>query len=125
MSYKDPDRQRQYQREYCSKRRLKWIEENGPCKCGSKERLEVDHIDPKTKVTHNVWSWTKSKRDEELAKCQVLCYDCHKEKTKQSQRKPPPPHGTLRRYKSNTYPCRCDSCKDINAKYEHKRRLGV
>ena len=64
-------------------RRKDWIEANGPCaKCGSWDRLEVDHIDPSTKVSHNVWGWSETRRLEELAKCQVLCYSCHKEKTR-------------------------------------------
>ena len=59
-----------------------WLEENGPCaRCGANENLEVDHIDPLTKVSHNVWTWAEEKRLEELAKCQVLCHNCHVEKS--------------------------------------------
>ncbi len=50
-------------------------------KCGSTERLELDHIDPETKVHHAIWSWSKERRDKEAKKCQVLCHDCHKKKT--------------------------------------------
>lgn len=73
-------------------RRDSWIAENGPCQhCGSTENLEVDHIDPSTKDprlrgwsggTGNYWRWKKKDREAELAKCQVLCYSCHKKKTK-------------------------------------------
>jgi 5-methylcytosine-specific restriction endonuclease McrA len=45
--------------------------------CGSVEQLELDHIDPETKVTHNIWGWAPSRWPAELAKCQVLCHDCH------------------------------------------------
>src|SRR5579863_7150610 len=63
-------------------RRLTWLQENGPCaNCGSWTDLEVDHKDPEQKITHRVWSWKESRRLEELAKCQVLCYNCHKEKS--------------------------------------------
>lgn len=63
-------------------RRQEWFKENGPCvDCGSWERLEVDHIDPSTKVNHAVWSWTEKRRIEELSKCAVRCYDCHKKKS--------------------------------------------
>jgi hypothetical protein len=30
--------------------------------CGSKEKLEIHHRDPKLKVSHSVWSWAESKR---------------------------------------------------------------
>lgn len=56
--------------------------ENGPCKtCGSKENLEVDHVDMAKKITHRVWSWSEPRRLLELTKCQVLCENCHKTKT--------------------------------------------
>ncbi len=59
-----------------------WFQANGPCRqCGSSERLELDHIEEGTKVSHTVWSWEPIKRAAELAKCQVLCYFCHKKKT--------------------------------------------
>lgn len=45
------------------------------------DNLEVDHIDPDQKISHKVWSWAKPRRDAELAKCQVLCNKCHKNKT--------------------------------------------
>jgi len=73
---------RNYQRNWLRKRRNQWFKENGPCKeCGSNKRLEVDHINPKTKITSCVWSWSKERREKELAKCQVLCYTCHKKKS--------------------------------------------
>jgi len=60
----------------------------GKCvKCGATERLEFDHIDPKNKsfcITKNLRMGDKEKLQEELDKCQLLCYDCHLEKTKQS-----------------------------------------
>jgi len=46
-------------------------------KCGSWKKLELDHIDPKTKESHKIWSWSEERRNKELKKCQVLCYDCH------------------------------------------------
>lgn len=62
--------------------RCDWLEANGPCKqCGSWSWLEVDHIIPEDKENHAVWSWKKERRDAELAKCQVLCHDCHKIKS--------------------------------------------
>jgi len=70
-----------YRNVVCSRRR-QWLKENGPCvECGSWERLEVDHRDPRTKTSHNIWSWSDAKRIAELAKCQVLCRSCHKRKS--------------------------------------------
>ena len=86
MGYKDPikkmEYQREYQRKWLAKRRQEWFDQNGPCvKCESWDNLEVDHIDPSQKVTSVVWSWSEKRRNEELAKCQVLCENCHHEKT--------------------------------------------
>ncbi len=62
--------------------RTTWLSVNGPCKkCGSPDNLELDHVEPGTKVSHNVWSWTPMRRDLELTKCQVLCRRCHRQKT--------------------------------------------
>jgi hypothetical protein len=64
------------------KRRAQWFADNGPCvDCGSSESLEVDHVDPSTKVNHLVWSWSEKRRVAELEKCQVRCHKCHKKKS--------------------------------------------
>ena len=59
----------------------------GKCvKCGATERLEFDHIDPKNKsfcITSRLLMGDREKFQEELDKCQLLCYNCHLEKTKQ------------------------------------------
>ena len=82
MPYKDPARQREYEREWVARRRREWLVANGPCvDCGNWDNPEVDHVDPSTKVTHNVWSWAKVRREAELAKCVVRCTDCHKKKS--------------------------------------------
>lgn len=73
---------RRYQVRWLKARREAWLKEHGPCvDCGSWEGLEVDHKDRTVKVGHKVWSWAKSRRDAELAKCQPLCRACHKEKS--------------------------------------------
>ena len=113
MPYKDPNKQRDYQRAWIARRRTQWIEENGPCTvCGGSENLQVDHVDPRRKETHHVWSWKKERREAELARCQVLCEKCHKEK---GIRERLPPHGTHSRYTSSTDPCRCYRCKAAHA----------
>lgn len=85
--------------------------------CGSIENLEVDHIDSSTKVGHNVWSWKQERRDEELAKCQVLCKDCH-HNIKHEQ--PRGEHGTPAWY--NRRKCRCDLCRRWQS--DKKKRLS-
>ena len=83
MPHKDIDTKRRYQREWKQRRRLAWLAAHGPCvECGSSNKLEVDHKESATKIDHNVWSWAKVKREAELSKCQVLCYNCHLAKTK-------------------------------------------
>jgi len=49
--------------------------------CGTWDELQVDHVDASTKVSHRVWSWTKARRDTELAKCVARCFACHHKKT--------------------------------------------
>lgn len=64
------------------KDRMQWILDNGPCAiCLGCDRLQIDHVDPSTKVSNKIWHWSKDRRDEELAKCQVLCHYCHASKT--------------------------------------------
>jgi len=60
----------------------------GKCvKCGCTEALEFDHIDPTTKSFNISAGYHKPKEvlEEELAKCQLLCVSCHREKTKKNQ----------------------------------------
>lgn len=86
MPYSDPKR---HCANVCRLARLKreaWLNEKGPCRhCGSGNNLEVDHINPKEKISHNVWTWSEKKRNFELQKCQVLCESCHKKKTREDQ----------------------------------------
>lgn len=88
MSYLDKEKQRDYQAKWRQRRWAEFVKENGPCaQCGSSENLEVDHKDPSQKVSHRIWSLSKSKREAELAKCQVLCRVCHIEKSRIEKRK--------------------------------------
>lgn len=126
MGYKDPARQREYQARRFRECRAEWLEANGPCRrCGSWDRLEVDHIDPAVKVSHNVWSWSAERRVAELKKCQVLCYRCHKAKTANESRRPIT-HGSLSGYNRG---CRCDLCsatmkkKMVDYHRSHPRRM--
>lgn len=63
-------------------RRLEWLNQNGPCvDCGSWVKLQVDHDNPKTKVSHRIWSWSEARRNQELRKCKPRCLKCHQAKT--------------------------------------------
>jgi 5-methylcytosine-specific restriction endonuclease McrA len=77
---------RKYQAKWVSSRRREWIAQNGPCACGSSDRLEVDHVNPEDKVLQPRALWSMSARNPlriaELTKLQVLCYGCHKDKTR-------------------------------------------
>lgn len=85
MPYKDLARQREYQNQWMKNRRLAWLAEHGPCvDCSGTEDLQVDHADASIKVTHRVWSWSKARRNAELAKCVVRCEPCHIKKTNES-----------------------------------------
>lgn len=56
----------------------------GKCaECGGVNNLEIDHIDPTTKVTNVTTLWNKSWEEinRELAKCQLLCTEHHQEKS--------------------------------------------
>lgn len=83
----DREQKRIYQREWKANRRTAWIKsKGGRCankKCRSTEGLQVDHIDPSTKLYEitDVWSRRAEIRNAELAKCQVLCEECHITKT--------------------------------------------
>lgn len=84
MPLRTRQEQSEYQRLWVKRRREVWVRAHGPCaECGSWEQPEIDHVDPSTKQTSvaAVWSWSKAKRDRELAKCQVLCKPCHRRKT--------------------------------------------
>lgn len=110
MGYADPNEQREYQREWNANRRATWFAGQTCVQCGSIDRLELDHVDPSTKITHNIWSWSLERRLAEIAKCQVLCHDCHLAKTAVDRM---PAHGKCSRY--DRYKCRCDPCRAAKA----------
>ena len=79
MPYRDPAAQREYQRQWKAARRGEWLSDKVCARCGTSERLEIHHRDSSEKVDHKVWSWAKQRRDTELAKCEVVCRDCHED----------------------------------------------
>lgn len=110
---------REYQRLWIANRRAVWFEDKYCVKCGSKEDLEIHHVDPSTKVSNSVWSWAQERRDAELDKCEVLCHGCHKVETLLQKAKPIE-HGTYVGYMHHG--CRCMSCIEAASGVRNKQR---
>ena len=101
-SKKNREKKKEYDKKYyqlnkekiseCYKERKSYCLEylGGKCvKCGTTHNLEFDHIKRDTKkynITRKV-DKTFDILKEELDKCQLLCYDCHKIKTKSERTK--------------------------------------
>lgn len=81
MPMATPEAQREYQRLWVARRRDAWFSDKSCVDCGGDEQLELDHVDPSVKVSHSIWSWSRARRDVELAKCVVRCRSCHQVKT--------------------------------------------
>lgn len=91
--------------------------------CGSTENLEFDHINPKKKTFKIMLNITYpiDRLKKELKNCQLLCHDCHRQKTLEKQEYgKESEHGTIWRYKK--YKCRCDKCKAAMSEYNKLQR---
>ncbi len=128
MPYADPQAQRVYQREWIARRRIEYFADKCCVECGATEELMLDHIDWRDKISHKIWSWSAERRSAELAKCQVLCWPCHRTKTwtqdlpEQGRCVPTNGtchHGTWGRYKRG---CSCGLCRLKNINYKRSRR---
>lgn len=124
MPYKDPDKQREFQRKRVANRRAAFFAGKCCVRCGATDSLELDHIDPKLKVSHSIWSWSKERQDAETAKCQVLCHECHLQKTRDDMGYSQV-HGTDNSY--DYYGCRCAECRAAHAtkKREYRARKKI
>lgn len=102
------------------KERRAWMIEylGGKCvQCSTTEKLEFDHVDPKTKsfaVSEN-WSLSKELLITELDKCQLLCNSCHKAKSNSAYTV------VHNRWRYQKHKCRCLVCKADYSKYRKKR----
>jgi hypothetical protein len=118
---RDREKLRKVQREWMRKRRAEFFAGKVCVKCSADKNLELDHIEPADKLSHCVWSWAKIRREVELAKCQVLCNQCHKAKTQAMY--PERQHGTSAMYRRG---CRCEPCRAAQAvlwdNWKHKRK---
>jgi hypothetical protein len=111
---------------YRKRRKIAIIALGGECvQCGSKERLEIDHIDPSTKTINLGTDWyNKGWWEEVLTLCQLLCRSCHLKKSaaESSVRMLAKgfTHGTF--YGWMKTKCQCDTCLAAKATYNIKRR---
>ena len=99
----------------------------GKCsRCGSKDDLQIDHIDRRTKTLDlgKLWNVSKVRFDAEIEKCQLLCAECHSKKTiaDLGKKEAKGQHGTRSSYKY----CKCDECRkaqrDYFRRYRRKKR---
>lgn len=128
MANKDREKYNAYMREYMLKRyhsrRAEAAKQlGGKCvRCGCKEDLQFDHIDPATKSFPIAKMWSINKKDfqAEVLKCQLLCQPCHNQKTLKDRgfKIAKGTHGTVssRRY------CNCDLCKKAVRDYQREKR---
>lgn len=87
--------------------------------CGSTESLEIDHADRATKLIDlgRRWSTSESAYLAELAKCQLLCRQHHKEK---SANEASVAHGGGVSGKRN---CKCAPCRARKSEYNRNYRM--
>lgn len=85
MPFKNPQDAHQYKLRWTAERRATWFAGKRCVRCGSTESLQLDHVDPLRKVDHRIWNWATERREVELAKCQPLCEECHKDKTRSKE----------------------------------------
>lgn len=119
MPIKDPEKRKEYARLWVKKRRDEFFSDKQCLKCESKEDLVLHHRDPSKKEHHCIWSWSKIRRDIEIAKCDVLCNNCHVELHSDLLKKEIT-HGNYNDYK--TRGCRCSKCKEAVRLYQQEYR---
>jgi hypothetical protein len=116
MTTKRAAYQRGYNKTWKEGRRTRLLEMLGGCcaRCGTKDDLEFDHIDPSAKRFTICAALSKAWADlvEEASRCQLLCKPCHV--AKGAEDRPEPTHGTY--YVYWYYSCRCDPCKAANTR---------
>ena len=75
---------------------------------GRTEQLELDRRDTTENVNHRLWSWSSTRREAELAKYDVRCSACRRDRLAERQMR----HGTRGRYEKG---CRCEACRQAKA----------
>ena len=92
--------------------------------CGSRDNLEFDHIDSRSKAFSigRLLNVSKAKREEELTKCQLLCKLCHIAKGDEFKDQSQVDHGQGLSGKKN---CPCSLCKERKAEYMKNYASGA
>lgn len=109
--WKRSERGKALQRAWLKRRRDAFFADKHCALCAGRERLELDHIDPETKLASEIWSWSEPRRLAEIAKCRVLCRACHNKHHADEMRMATVGgrmHGTRGGYIKRK--CRCDEC---------------
>lgn len=118
----------EYMRSYMKERARKRMADarvalgNKCAMCGDLDGLEIDHIDPleKSFTLSKGCSFSEARWQAELQKCQLLCKDCHINKSIVESGKTfvknKDVHGTISSYRY----CRCDKCKMAKSKSNKK-----
>jgi hypothetical protein len=92
------------------------------CKCGSVDQLEFDHVerDGKLRNMTEMSAYSEARFTKELEKCQLLCAECHWEKTLVDLGRMAGfwNHGTLASYRY----CRCDLCRKAKNSWQMEYR---
>lgn len=117
---------RKYLRKRYTQRRAEALEMlGGKCvKCGNLDGLEVDHVDrcKKELSFERMVVVSRQRFLAELAKCQLLCGECHDRKSiEEAGHNSRDIHGTLVSYQRGK--CRCDACRAANAVVSQKYKL--
>lgn len=96
MPYKNKEDYKKYQKEWRNKDRIKRKEKikerlgNECILCGNIKNLEFDHIDHPLKYQQrgvaNNWWYSNIKIEETIENIQLLCKNCHKEKSAAERR---------------------------------------
>ena len=113
---------------YANRRAIAIAELGGQCiKCGATSELHFDHINPLTKSmsSYKMFKTSEEKMRAELSKCQLLCKDCHHQKSMLERGCKPYKHGTYNMY--NKHGCRCNTCKEklaIHAREYRKKKVA-
>lgn len=120
----DKEYMRKYMLNRYHKRRNEWLRKlGGKCAmCSATDVLEFDHVIAASKE-HNIGKILASGSNKlvayEMAKCQLLCHDCHVEKSQNSNDVRVVPHGGGVSGKRN---CSCDLCRSKKNEYANNRR---